>query len=314
MLPDFILTEIRSKRRKEDAWKGFEDKLRILTEWSQDDAEKCALTGLTLTPDGDFLVDCPTLASLFQIKERSLHKNFNLCDYHRATFQGNSNLQLFAKRNHEREHSESIQRIVGQLDVVGPLNWDPSMTFHWEKFVRESPDPSVSNFCRVFRAERAHFLSPTVLLGFVLQSDIVSVESFQLIYEHFGPETHLFTRLNNFCVSVFSRGWGFGSGSRCVELLPDGVFRLTVDDQVVDLQNNFRELGYWLKNSDNERGDIESFFERHFPMETPSEAQLISFVERHFPAELFADEPPIMNEEEETRDGQATSTIILFEV
>jgi hypothetical protein len=303
LIPAAVLSALRSKLRHEEEKMGFEDKLRILLNWTEGDPAKCAVAGLSVTPDGDYLVDCPILSRHFQIKERSLNKNFNLNDYHRVSLKEHPNLQLFRKRNHDREVSESMERIIGQLSVVEPLNWDSTMVFHWEKFLHDCPDRSVSGFCQIFGAKRFHFLSPSILLSFVVQSDTVSIELFQLIYEHFGPEDHLFVRLNNFCVSLFARGWGFGSGHRCVELISGGVFRFRSDDYVAELKNNFHELGYWYGDGEH-RIDLETFFERHFPMEIASEGQLIDFVECHFPENLFVEESPAMDldPEEESDD------------
>ena len=284
MLPDAVVKKLRSKVRHEDHRLSFEDKLSLLVEWSGTDSEKCAISGVVRTPDGDYIVDSKVLCRHFDIKERSLFKNFNLLEYDRSRIDKTPNLQLFRKRNKERQAAESIQRIVGQLNTTTALNWDTSMLYLWDRFKAQSSTSSVVDFCKCANAKTNSFISPALFLTYILQSDTLSIAQFQTIYEHFGPFEHMFDRLTNFCCSVVARNWVFGTGDRSVELLPNGVFLFTCKKSV-ELRNDFKEPGYWYTDSTGRKFDLESFFERHFPAEIPCESNLIHFVTNVMPEE-----------------------------
>ena len=278
MLPDVLISKLRSKVRHEDLRLGFEDKLKLLLDWAGNDSEKCALCGVARTNDGDYVVDSKVLCRHFDIKERSLFKNFNLLEYDRSRIDKNPSVQLFRKRNKERQAAESMQRIVGQLNAMAGLNWDPAWVYLWDRFKLRSVDGTIVDFCSCANAKTNSFISPAVFVSYIFQSQTLSLPQFQALVEHFGPLEHMFDRMTNFCISVVARGWRFGSGERSVELKPQGLFLFT-HQKSVELQNNFREPGYWFTDATGQKLDIESFFEKHFPADLPSESNLIHFVE-----------------------------------
>jgi hypothetical protein len=188
--------------------------------------------------------------------------------------------------------------VADQFQPCDASSLDLSMLHHWEEFSRRVPGRSTADFCSHFKAKTKSFLSPRILLEFIIQSKTITIGLFQLIYEHFGPTDHFFVRMNNFCLSLFSRNWGFGSGDRLVEFGPDGVFAFRLGPNSAHLRNNSHEIGYWYTDAEGRRCDVEAFFERQFPMEVPSETILVSFMERNFPETLFQDEEEPDNEEE----------------
>jgi hypothetical protein len=129
-----------------------------------------------------------------------------------------------------------------------------------------------------------------MLLEFIVGGEPIAARTFQLIYEHFGPDDGILDRLHNFCLSLFLRGWSIGAGDRSSELLPGARFCFRLGSTSAELRNNFHEMGQWYHEADGRKTDLEGFLERTFPMEIPSEAHLVRFIENNFPEDLFHEE------------------------
>jgi hypothetical protein len=68
---------------------------------------------------------------------------------------------------------------------------------------------------------------------------------------------------------------------------PAALFCFPLGSVAIELCNNLHEPDDWYMESDGTRPDLESFLERHFPKEVPSESHLVRFLEARFPSRLF---------------------------
>lgn len=283
-LPDSLKKQIKSKRKilKLD----FIDKLNLLLEWAGDDERKKNFIGIKKLENGDLLVNIPVLSKHFDIKDRSLSKNFNLSNY-RAQKKVKGWFQ-FSKREDTHSIISTYGKIEQEIGKQEAENWNSEMLIYWDIFIKKYPDKKVSDFTIQFGKIKS-ILSLSQLIEYLIQSDIFDAGMFQFIFIHFSPMESISGKISTLLSSIFSRGWTIGEGAKTVNLIRPYGFLFDDGNQQIMVYNNLKcsYPGLWLFNKENsENYEPESFFETFFPRELPSNDNFIDIIVKYFPATL----------------------------
>ncbi|OHT06003.1 hypothetical protein TRFO_26076 [Tritrichomonas foetus] len=282
-LPDDLKHQLKSKPKLTKL--TFLDKLNLLVEWAGDDEMKKNYIGLKKSDDG-FLVNIDVLSQHFEILRRSLMKNFLLIDYQKRSYQSSKEWVIFSPKKNTNSIMTTFTNLQQELTKNDFGEWNSAMLYNWDLFTVKFPERKVGDFTRQFIKNNS-VLSISSLIKYFIRSDFLDAKNYQILFQHFSPISSIPGKISAFFASILARGWSIGEGKRTVKIIQPNKFLFNDGMKQIILENdmNCQFPGLWLiSNSENgRRYEIESFFERKFPKEIPSNELFIESIMEHFP-------------------------------
>lgn len=235
------------------------------------DREAIERAGVERLDKDVFKINANTLSGIFQIKPRSVNKMFNNLKYNRKVV--DKNWAIF-------------YILPTSVTVPDGIKESNEIKEFWIDFQRIHPDRSVACFCKMYNCTSRSFIPPELLITYLLSSEVVDTDSFFSLFGHFGPRNSLNYKISAFCLSLLLRGWRIGANNRMVQIIEDTqfLFHYEKNDQDIILNNTPKpyETGSYFSLASGEFIDLETFFDRYFPMETPSNSYLIDAIQEIF--------------------------------
>lgn len=298
-IPQTILKQLKIKPRLTKF--NFMDKIDLLLSWAKNDEQKLDIIGIRKLENGDFCVNLPVLSTHFCIKERSLVKNFNLCNYERCKKQLIEDCICFTLKKDNLAIVKTYTEIEQVFGKEGTENWNTEMIGNWNLFAKKYPERKVSDFVIQFGTVRA-ILPITQLISYLIQSDQFDMVMFKFIFLHFSPMKSIPGKISSLLSSVFSRGWVVGEGPKTLKLVEPYGFLFNDGIQQIMMYNDHKcqYPGMWLVDEErNQIFEVECFFETYFPKEVPSNDNFIDIIIKYFPDLQEGNEEVIDNDENE---------------
>jgi len=264
-----------SSKKKTNEFPNFMKKIDLLVSWVGNDPTRIQICGIEKTGNDTYVIVPEVMCILFDIQSKSLRKN--LMKY---GFEISKTLEWGRKfeftYNIDRIQIEShINRIKeGNLEEHTML----SMIHPFYPYKKKFPGCSMRDLSEYVIAKNNGIFSLYNLLVHIFGDVVVSIEIFSSFYAHFGPLICVDYKIRMLCSSLFNRGWRFGVGIRTVSLGTHNSLVFNNGNKQIVLKNLFdnpRIDDFWLLTEDGEGIEIESFFERCFPDEIPSQLHYV---------------------------------------